>query len=93
MPSSLPADLAQFVQNELALGHYGSVDEVVCDGLRLLQSQRANFDALRTDIQAGIEQLDRGEGIAVKHSDLRTFLDEIASEVKAELGMTGQRFS
>jgi putative addiction module CopG family antidote len=90
MPS-LPTDLSQFVQSEIALGHYHSVDEVVCDGLRLLKSQKAKLDALREEIGPAIEELDRGEGIVVKHEDLRAFLDEIANEVKSELGLAEHR--
>jgi hypothetical protein len=35
MTNSLPGDSAQFGQSELSAGHYKSVDEIVCESLRL----------------------------------------------------------
>jgi len=34
----LPPDLEQFVQQELASGHYQSAEEVICEGLRCLKA-------------------------------------------------------
>jgi antitoxin ParD1/3/4 len=55
--------LAQFVEQEVASGKYGSEVDVLCEGLRLLQERQRRLRSLRADIQAGLDQLDRGEGI------------------------------
>jgi putative addiction module CopG family antidote len=92
MTNSLPADLAQFVQSELSAGHYHSVEEMVCDSLRLLRTQSEKLDELRRELQPALERLDRGEGIDVNLSDLRQFLDQIMEEVKANMD-TAERSS
>ena len=40
MNVSLPAELAEFVEREVAAGWYGTASEVVRDGLRLLRRDR-----------------------------------------------------
>ena len=40
MNVSLPAELAEFVEREVAAGEYGTACEVVRDGLRLLRRDR-----------------------------------------------------
>jgi antitoxin ParD1/3/4 len=55
----IPADLGQFVQRLIADGVVASENEAVAEGLRLLQCR----EQLRRDVNAGIEQLERGEGI------------------------------
>ena len=58
----LPADLADFVQHELAVGRYASAQHVFCDAVRLLKERQEELDSLRGKIDAAAEQLDRGEG-------------------------------
>ena len=61
MPSSyvLGNHFESFVRQQLDSGRYQSASEVVRDGLRLLEEQavykQAKLDALRGDIQAGID--------------------------------------
>ena len=62
MSMSLPHDLQQFVQQEIASGRYQSEEDVVREGLRLLRERDRRLQALREDIQPALEQLDRGEG-------------------------------
>ncbi len=85
--NSLPADLFEFVQHEVALGHYNSPDEVICDSLRLLRSQQEQIRQLRAELQPALDELDRGGGIVVKAENLRAYLEEITTEVKAELNI------
>lgn len=57
----------QFVQEEVASGRYDSAQEVVREGLRLLHEQeildQQRRERLNEQIQEGLDQLDRGEGI------------------------------
>jgi len=59
MSTDIPQDLVPFVDRLIAERRYLSKDEVVAEGLRLLQAR----EALRQEVQAGFEQLDAGRGI------------------------------
>ena len=63
MVLSLPAELEQFVQHQVASGRYRSVDDVVQAGLSLLKERQQKLDELRAEIQIGLDELDRGEGV------------------------------
>lgn len=64
MNVSLPAEMAAFVEAELASGDYASASEVVRDALRLLRRERAaeqeRIAILRREIQRGIDDADAG---------------------------------
>ena len=66
MPASyaLGDHFEQFIQTQIADGHYRNANEVLCDALRLLeereQIRQQQLAQLRQKIQAGI---DSGEGI------------------------------
>jgi Arc/MetJ-type ribon-helix-helix transcriptional regulator len=74
----LPDELSEFVERTVKNGAWSSAQEYVLDVLqhemerhnpvpvdesRLNAAGKAKLAALRRDIQAGIESLDRGEGI------------------------------
>ncbi len=42
-----------FIQQQIALGRYGSASEVIRAGLRLLEEQEARVQALRQALQEG----------------------------------------
>lgn len=67
MNVSVGKEFEEFVKMKVASGDYASVSEVVRDGLRLLKEKDLLFEArlqsLRDEIQIGIDQLERGEGI------------------------------
>ena len=66
MNVSLTPKLEALVKKKVSSGMYNSVSEVVREALRLLeerdQVQTMKLNALRQDIHAGMEALDRGEG-------------------------------
>lgn len=68
MNVSLTPELAKYVRDKLETGLYGSASEVVREALRLHKEHDALKDerlvAFRRDIAVGLDQLDRGEGIA-----------------------------
>jgi len=57
MSDTLPEDLQEFVSHELASGRYQSTQELLIEGLRLLQRDRA--EAVE-GIQAGLRDLEAG---------------------------------
>lgn len=70
MNVSLTPELEKLVNEKVKSGMYHSASEVVREGLRLLQAQeeikKVRLQALKRDIQEGIEPLDNGEGIPGK---------------------------
>ena len=84
MPQSLPPELQQFVEQELASGRYQTREDVICDALRLLRERKLH--ELRKEIDAGLQQLDRGEGIEIEDErSLQAFFDEIKAQGRERL--------
>lgn len=64
MNVSLTPELEKLVNEKVKNGMYASASEVIREGLRLLQQQdELKYEALRRDIQEGLDELDRGEGV------------------------------
>ena len=67
MNISLTPELRKFVGNKIKSGRYKSADEVIREGLRLLEEedrvQPNRLDDVRQKIRLGLDELDRGEGI------------------------------
>jgi len=64
MNVSLPAELAEFVERQVASGEYSTASEVVRDGLRLMRRDRNARDeklaVLRREVGVGIDQARAG---------------------------------
>jgi antitoxin ParD1/3/4 len=64
MNVSLPAELAEFVEREVAGGEYGTASEVVRDGLRLLRRDREvreeKLAVLRREVGIGVDRARAG---------------------------------
>lgn len=63
MSAGIPSDYGVTVQKMIADGKFQNESEVIAEGIRLVVAR----EQLHADIQAGIDQLDRGEGIAAEH--------------------------
>ncbi len=67
MNITLTPELQHWVQDQVESGSYQSASDVMQEALRLLQEQdeirQARLEKLRQELQVGIDQLDRGEGI------------------------------
>ena len=59
MTAEIPADMAFFVQRLVAERRFLTTEEVLVEGLRLLQAR----ETLRQEVRAGFEQLDAGLGV------------------------------
>ncbi len=57
MNLNLPVEANDFVKGLVAQGKYQTEEAAVVDGIRLLMSR----EKLRSEMQVGIDQLDRGE--------------------------------
>jgi antitoxin ParD1/3/4 len=76
MNVSLTQEMEHFIYERVASGRYRSASEVVREALRLLQEReeerRNRLDALRKEIDEGIEAIERGETI-----DGEAFIEEV----------------
>lgn len=61
MKVTVPAPLEEFAKRKVAAGEFGSLDEVVCEGLRLLQMREKWKTDARGKIDIGWEQANRDE--------------------------------
>ncbi len=59
MSTDIPNDYGSQVQQLIAQGKFQDEQEVINEGIRLVIAR----ETLHADIQAGIDQLDRGQGI------------------------------
>ena len=66
MNVSLTPQLESYIKQKVATGMYNSVSEVVREALRLMEErdslQTMKLEALRADIQQGLNSLDKGQG-------------------------------
>jgi antitoxin ParD1/3/4 len=62
-----PRDLQPYIDEMLASGAYGSVEELILHALYLHRdaelARRQRYEELRRDIMVGIERADRGETV------------------------------
>ncbi|MCL2648335.1 MAG: type II toxin-antitoxin system ParD family antitoxin [Phycisphaerales bacterium] len=67
---SLTPELEEFIQSKVDSRMYQTAGEVAREALRLMarqeQDRQAKLEALKRDVQIGLDQLDRGEYIESK---------------------------
>jgi antitoxin ParD1/3/4 len=87
MNVSLTPQLEAFVQQKVASGLYTSASEVIREALRILEEQdrvkATKLEMLRKELQKGIDELDRGEGIPLD-------MEAIKKEAKARKERKGK---
>jgi antitoxin ParD1/3/4 len=83
--NGLPADLAEFVQQELQSGKYTSEKELVCEALRLLRERERRIDDLREEILPALDRLNRREGKTYDEDGLRQMADDVKSRGRQRL--------
>ena len=76
---SLTDEQDAFVEKVVEAGEYQNASEAVRDALRTLQQRRREdalkLKALRTQIKAGIVELERGEFIDIEEARLESYLE------------------
>lgn len=73
MNVAIPAEFEQFVQSMMSTGSYADPAHVVGEALRLLKKR----EQLRQDVNAGVEQLNRGDYTEYEENSFREFLQDI----------------
>jgi putative addiction module CopG family antidote len=81
---SLPTPLEEFIRRKVAAGEFHSADEVVCEGLRLLQEQESWKAGAREKIDVGWEQAKAGQ--LRKPEEVRESLNERKAAWKNKQG-------
>ena len=82
--ANIAPEFEEFVYGAVAAGKYGSPEEVVSEGLRLLRERE--IEALRTEIDLGIQQIDRGDVVEVDDEQSHTaLLEDIKSHGRRRL--------
>jgi antitoxin ParD1/3/4 len=80
---SLTPEQDAFVDSVVRAGEYQNASEAVRDALRVLQQRRREdvlkLKALRMQIKAGVEALERGDFIEVDAEDLEGYLDGLTA--------------
>ena len=80
---SLTAEQDAFVERVVKAGEYQNASEVIRDALRVLQQKRREdalkLRALRVQIKAGLEALDRGDFTDVADVDLDGYLEKLTA--------------
>jgi antitoxin ParD1/3/4 len=80
---SLTPEQDAFVEKVVKTGEYQNASEAVRDALRVLQQRRREdalkLKALRMQIKAGVDALQRGEFVDIDESDLEGYLEGLAA--------------
>jgi Arc/MetJ-type ribon-helix-helix transcriptional regulator len=71
MINGLPADLEQFMDQDLAAGKSASRDELLAAAVRLLRERERRVKELREEILPALARLDRGEGEPLDAEDIK----------------------
>ena len=81
--SSLTPEFADFIDSVVEAGEYQNASEAVRDAIRALKQRRGEdalrLKALRAQVRAGVEALDRGAFAEVAEADLDAFLDGLTA--------------
>lgn len=81
---SLTPEQDAFIEQAVEAGEYQNASEAVRDALRALQQRRREdalkLRALRLQIKAGVEALDRGEFTEVADADLDRYLEGLSAK-------------
>ena len=83
MNVSLTPELERLVNEKVESGLYQTASEVVREALRLLRERDQAREGLRADVQAGLDQLARGEGHAYDKTSARQLAERIKSRGRA----------
>lgn len=90
MTTIIPVEFQPFVADAVASGKYRSEEELISAALALLKQRERKLDALRNDLQTGLDELDRGESILLEDASAQqAFFDGIRARGKQWLaGLT-----
>jgi antitoxin ParD1/3/4 len=87
---SLTDEQDAFVEKVVKAGEYQNASEAVRDALRALQQRRREdalkLKALRVQIKAGIDALERGDFIELDDTELEDYIEGLAAPLNKDAG-------
>lgn len=86
MSVSLTPELEQRVNEKVASGRFTSADDVIREGLRLIEERDERLQELRHQVQLGVEAADRGELV-----DGEEVFDRILADLDRRIAETQPR--
>lgn len=92
MVATVSDGLERFVEQQIANGKYGTREEVLAAGLRLLQEREQELETIRAVVRVGLDELACGEGIVLEDKEARrVFFDDIKQRGREALRAETQR--
>jgi len=85
MNVSLTPELEQLINDRVRSGLYQTASEVVREALRLLKQRDEDHAALRSDVRAGLLQLDQGQARAVGGASATALASRVKKRGRARL--------
>ncbi len=82
---SINEQIQQLIKQKVESGHYSSPDEVMDAALRLLDERDKKLEALRKDVQVGLDQLECGEYVEYTDETLDQLFDKLEVEAFKDL--------
>jgi antitoxin ParD1/3/4 len=83
---SLTAEQDAFVEKVVQAGEYQNASEAIRAALRVLQQQRREdalkLKALRIQIKAGVDALERGDFTEIEAADLNSYLEGLTASAR-----------
>ncbi len=85
MNISLAPELEQLVNDRVKTGLYQTANEVIREGLHLLRERDQRVEALRQDVLAGFEAVERGKFMDHDASNIKELADRIKARGRKRL--------
>ena len=85
MNISLTSELEQLVHEKVRTGMYQTASEVIREGLRLLRERDQRVEALRQDLRAGFDAVERGEFTDYDATNIQELSTRIKSQGRKRL--------
>lgn len=77
MNISLTPELEQLVNDKVRTGMYQTASEFIREGLRLLKERDLQVEALRRDIRAGFEAVEKGSYTDFEATDVKRLAERV----------------
>jgi len=86
MSTAVPSEFEQFVAQGIASGRFRSEEDAATEAFDLLRRREQKLDALRTEIQIGLDDIEAGRVIALDIEDIkRRGYDRLAAEKSGDV--------
>ena len=87
--ATFPPDLEAYVQQKVASGQFNSPDELAIEAVRIYRDLEARRSQLKSDVQAAIDEADRGLSEPMDFEALKAELDaELNPDGRPKSGRT-----